>query len=223
MAPKESQAGTSSRRRLSDTITLYDLHVPTPLTHFIAGAAASQLSPKPRGHHLRYALVFGLLASLQDLDFMMFFFGIPYNHPLGHRGFSHSLAFAVALGVVGALVLRADRKGARAFCLTAVAAGMAAASHGLLDMVTNGGLGVGILMPFDGGRFFFPFRPILVSPFSLGNFISTAALVLWSEILWVWLPLAVGSIGLHYSRLLWKPRQGPQPWTGKPLIGSRGD
>lgn len=197
--------------------------MPTPLTHFVAGAALSQVPPKTRGRHLRYALVFGLLATLQDLDFAAFFLGIPYGHPLGHRGFSHSLAFAAVLGIVGALLLRADRQGARSFWITALAAGAAAASHGLLDMVTNGGLGVGLLMPFDGARFFFPFRPILVSPFSPEHFLTVVASVLRSEILWVWVPLAVGSAALHGARLVRKRGKGRQPWTDIPLVGPQGE
>ncbi len=177
--------------------------MPTPLTHFVAGAAFSQVAPKSKGGLLRYALVFGCLAAVPDLDFGVFFLGIPYGHPLGHRGISHSLAFAAVLGIVGALILRADRNGARSFWITALAAGAAAASHGLLDMVTNGGLGVGFLMPFDGGRFFFPFRPILVSPFSPGTFFAVVGSVIRSEILWVWLPLTVGSMALQGGRILW--------------------
>jgi len=177
--------------------------MPTPLTHFVAGAAFSQVSPKNRGRHLRYAFVFGALAALPDLDFTAFLLGIPYGHPLGHRGFSHSLAFAAVLGIIGALILRADRDGTLSFWITAMAAGAAAASHGLLDMVTNGGLGVGVLMPFDGGRFFFPFRPILVSPFNPDTFFAVAGSIMRSEILWVWLPLAVGSTALQCGRKLW--------------------
>lgn len=180
--------------------------MPTPLTHFVAGAAFSQIAPKRGGRRLRYALVFGFLAAVPDLDFGAFFLGIPYSHPLAHRGFTHSLAFAAVLGIVGALIVRADRNGARLFWITAMAAGMAAASHGLLDMVTNGGLGVGLLMPFDGERFFFPFRPILVSPFSLGTFSAVVGSIIRSEILWVWLPLTVGSVALQGGRLLWKYR-----------------
>ncbi len=177
--------------------------MPTPLTHFVAGAAFSQVSPKTQGRHLRYAFVFGVLAALPDLDFAAFFLGIPYGHPLGHRGFSHSLAFAAVLGIIGALILRADRNGARSFWTTAIAACAAAASHGLLDMVTNGGLGVGILMPFDVERFFFPFRPILVSPFSPSTFFAVVGSIMKSEILWVWLPLAVGSTAFQCGRIRW--------------------
>ena len=48
-------------------------------------------------------------------------------------------------------------------------------SHGLVDMLTNGGLGVALLAPFDNGRYFFPFRPIEVSPLGIANFLPTWA------------------------------------------------
>jgi inner membrane protein len=43
----------------------------------------------------------GMLCTiLPDADVVMFKFGVPYEHMFGHRGFSHSLVFAVILGVI---------------------------------------------------------------------------------------------------------------------------
>jgi inner membrane protein len=47
-----------------------------------------------------------------------------------------------------------------------------AASHGILDAMTNGGLGVALLSPLDTTRYFRPWRPIQVSPISLRRFFS---------------------------------------------------
>jgi inner membrane protein len=44
------------------------------------------------------------------------------------------------------------------------------ASHGILDAMTDGGLGVAFFSPFDDTRCFFPFRPIKVSPIGLSFF-----------------------------------------------------
>ena len=44
------------------------------------------------------------------------------------------------------------------------------ASHGVLDALTDGGSGVAFLAPFDDTRYFFPWRPIRVSPFWGGFF-----------------------------------------------------
>src|SRR6267378_8050335 len=41
---------------------------------------------------------------------------------------------------------------------------LATASHGLLDAMTNGGLGVAFFAPFCDTRYFLPWQPIVVSP-----------------------------------------------------------
>lgn len=65
----------------------------------------------------------------------------------------------------------------------------ATASHGVLDAMSNGGLGVAFFAPFDNTRYFFPFRPVEVSPLSIEAFFSTSGLaILWNELLWIWLP-----------------------------------
>jgi inner membrane protein len=66
------------------------------------------------------------------------------------------------------------------------------ASHGVLDALTNGGLGVAFFSPFDPQRYFFPWRPIQVSPIGVHALFSTRAMrVLGSEIPWIWVPSLV--------------------------------
>jgi inner membrane protein len=135
-------------------------------------------------------LVAGVVASaVPDLDVLAFRFGIPYANEFGHRGASHSLAFAVLLAVVAAALashLRASRLAAFLFV------GASAASHGLLDMLTNGGRGVALWWPLSQERYFFPVRVIEVSPLSLHRLMTGHGLgVLLSELLWVWLPAVV--------------------------------
>jgi inner membrane protein len=154
----------------------------------------------------RRLLLLGVVASiLPDLDVVAFRLGIPYAHDLGHRGASHSIAFATLLGVLAALLakhLHASRKTALLFVL------MSAGSHGLLDMLTNGGLGVAIAWPFSDTRFFFPIQVIEVSPLSVRRFFSSAGLsVGLSELLWVWVPAATIGIGLHIG--IRKARRSP--------------
>jgi inner membrane protein len=68
---------------------------------------------------------------------------------------------------------------------------LAAASHGLLDALTDGGLGVGLFIPISDSRYFFPWRPLSVSPVGAAAFFrGRAAEVLLSELVWVWLPTA---------------------------------
>jgi len=66
---------------------------------------------------------------------------------------------------------------------------LATASHGILDAMTNGGLGVAFFSPFNNNRYFLPWRPIRVSPIALGRFFSQRGyLILQNEFLWIWLP-----------------------------------
>ncbi len=72
--------------------------MPTALTHALVGAALAPAAARPMSRGA-VALVLGVLAVLPDIDVVAFRLGIPYEHSLGHRGFTHSLAFAVLAGV----------------------------------------------------------------------------------------------------------------------------
>jgi len=123
---------------------------------------------------------------LPDVDVLGLSLGIPYGDLFGHRGFTHSLFFAglVALGVT---TLMRNKGQVRDLIRIFVCIFAAAASHGVLDAFTNGGLGVAFFAPFDPARYFFPVRPILVSPIGVNAFLTQRGLsVLLSEMLWVW-------------------------------------
>lgn len=146
-------------------------------------------------------LLFGLLCTvLPDLDVVGFRLGISYADVLGHRGLSHSLLFALIVGLGGALIapwLRCGR-------LAAFGLGFAAvASHIALDALTDGGLGVAAFWPVDETRYFFDWRPIRVSPFSPRALLSQRGLeVMLSELRWIWVPslAAAGAIWLARRR-----------------------
>lgn len=179
----------------------------TAFTHAFAAGALVSLGPdgpRPR----RLALAGAVLAVLPDLDVAAFRLGIAYAHPLGHRGFSHSLVFALLAGVVTALVFFRDvGPGSRAWWRVVAVLTACAASHGVLDAFTDAGLGVGFFVPFDSSRYFFPWRPLATSPLGLGAFFSgSAASILANEILWVWLPL---SALVLLARGLRPPPEGP--------------
>ena len=68
----------------------------------------------------------------------------------------------------------------------------ATASHGVLDAMTDGGLGVAFLAPSDDAGYFLPWRPIPVSPISASRFFSDRGLVIMqAEVLLIWLPAAI--------------------------------
>ncbi len=141
-----------------------------------------------------------LLSAAPDLDAFGYFAGVPYEAWYGHRGCTHSLAFAalVALLLTPWLAKKNDLPRRRVFAFLFAAA----ASHGLVDMATNGGLGIATLWPFSTERLFWPLTPIEVPPLGIRAFFSEWGLhVLASEFVWLWLPaIVVGAIGLAVRR-----------------------
>ena len=80
---------------------------------------------------------------------------------------------------------------------------LATISHGLMDMLTSGGLGVAIFAPFDNTRHFFPVTPIRVAPFSARALLTERGFaVLKSEFIWVWIPAVVFVIGAVFFKRL---------------------
>ncbi len=124
------------------------------------------------------------LAAAPDLDVVMHAV-VDYAHPFGHRGAFHSLGcYALVALIVATLPkFRVWRVGA-GLCVFA-----ALASHSLLDMMTNGGLGIALWWPFSNERSFLPWRPIPVSPLSAGAFFSGRGLRILSAELPFALPI----------------------------------
>ena len=118
-------------------------------------------------------LLWSALSLLPDADVLGFRFGVAYAAPWGHRGATHSLGFALLGGAAVGLAARA--LGSRRALATAALAGLVLASHGLLDALTDGGLGCALLWPWSDERFFAPWRPLRVAPIGRG-FLSEAGL-----------------------------------------------
>jgi inner membrane protein len=137
--------------------------------------------------------VAGALCSVvPDFDVIGFQFGIRYGDFWGHRGFTHSLLFATLLASLVILVaFRQGVPGLSRFALWTYFF-LSTASHGLLDAMTDGGLGVAFFSPFDNTRYFLPRRPIQVSPIGISGFFTHRGLaVIHSELLCIWLPTAL--------------------------------
>ena len=63
---------------------------------------------------------------------------------------------------------------------------VATASHGCLDALTDGGLGVAFFSPFSNTRYFLPWQPIMVGPINiLGAFSPWGRRIALSELKWV--------------------------------------
>lgn len=110
---------------------------------------------------LRSWLLLGALSLLPDADVLAFGFGVPYGAPFGHRGATHSLAFALAVSALAYAAAPLFSYARKAFALAVLGA---VGSHGPLDMLTDGGKGIALWWPFSAERLFFPWRPIPVAP-----------------------------------------------------------
>jgi inner membrane protein len=137
------------------------------LGHIAVGLAAGKAFDPDPVVSRRAAIAFTLVSLWPDADAIAFVFKIPYSHPFGHRGATHSLLVALAIGLASALV--ANKRGLdvkRTVLFTTVVA----ASHGLLDTITyGGGRGCALLWPFSDARFWAPeaMRIIPIAPIGL--------------------------------------------------------
>ncbi len=172
--------------------------MPTFIGHGFSGLAISALIPR-KASSGRAALLCAVCAVAPDIDSIGFRLGIPYQHWLGHRGFTHSILFAalLALGASCLVTKKEESPGTRLFLWSAFF--LSALLHGVLDALTNGGLGVAFFSPFSTARFFLPWHPIEVSPISPVRFLSARGTqVLASEFLWVIAP-SLAVIALSWS------------------------
>jgi inner membrane protein len=165
--------------------------VPTVLGHVAAAVALGTAFEGDRWP--RRAYVIGAVCSvLPDLDVIGLRLGVPYGGLFGHRGFSHSLLAAALFGLLALLL--GFRRRDWTFPLACFLI-LATAFHGVLDAFTSGGMGVGFFAPFDNTRYFFPWRPILVSPLALSRIFSLRFwAVLGSELRWIVLPAMAFSL-----------------------------
>jgi inner membrane protein len=115
--------------------------MPTIITHgFVAsllgkGLAAGRVPP-------RFWFLSVLCSILPDADVIGFRLGINYEDLLGHRGLSHSLAFAIILSLVVTFLAFPQLPPRSTRLVLFSYFFVVTASHGVLDAMTDGGLGV---------------------------------------------------------------------------------
>jgi len=175
--------------------------MPTIISHGVAAVAIGKVFTAER-LPMRFWVLTILCAMLPDIDVVGFAFGVSYSDMLGHRGLTHSLPFALVVGFVAAwITLYEAPQFTRTWLGFFVYFFVVTASHGLLDAMTNGGLGIAFFAPFSNVRYFFGWRPIEVSPLGLDEFLGARGLVvLWSEIKWIWIPSA---LVISASQIVW--------------------
>jgi len=158
----------------------------------------------------RILLLGAALAVLPDLDSVGYWLGIPSRALLGHRGLTHSIAFAVGIGLFAALAAARSWVPRETWPRLALFLVLAMLSHGMLDAMTNGGPGIAFFSPFSNARYFFPFRPLAVSPIGVEGILGERGLrILASEARWILLPSAVLAGTALWLRPRWsKPTAG---------------
>jgi inner membrane protein len=161
--------------------------MPTIFSHAIfASAVGSAYVSEPMPP--RFWVLTATCAMLPDVDALGFAFGVRYVSLLGHRGLTHSIAFAVVVGLIVGRFGFGKRQTKLSTLQLILYFTLITLSHPLLDALTNGGLGVALFAPFSMERYFFPFRPIEVSPIGMQFFSERGLEVIASEVIWAWLP-----------------------------------
>lgn len=108
-----------------------------------------------------------------------------YSGTYGHRGFTHSVLFAVLLGLIGALFSHKKTgpgQTSRATVWSYLT--LCTLSHPVLDSLFDVGICSAWIWPFDGGRYCLPWRPIPMKGIALFGLER-----LQMELLWIGLPL----------------------------------
>jgi inner membrane protein len=155
----------------------------------------------PKEIPLRFWGVSILCSTLPDIDIFGSRLGLGFGGFWGHRGFFHSLLFAFFLSLLAWYFASRDTAFSGSFGKSSwklwVFYFLLSSSHGLLDAITNGGSGVAFFSPFDSTRYFFPWRPVMVSPIGWRGFFSSwGARVIVNEMTWIWIPslLLLGAV-----------------------------
>jgi len=128
-----------------------------------------------------------IAATLPDLDAIWkHFLHLGSGSIYSHRGAAHSLFAALLVGAILSIFC----KWFRVQRLTAaVVIAASTASHGLLDMMTDGGEGVAYLWPVTSVRLFADWRPLHSTQVHRAHFVGEALLRIRSEIWQLVLPM----------------------------------
>lgn len=126
------------------------------IAHLAAGALCGAVYARRAAvRPAKPVVAFAALALAPDLDFIALELGSA-GTPLDHRVLTHSLTFAIVVGLAtGAWLAPASRRaGAAALCIVALA------SHGILDALTANQPGPRLLWPFSARPIQFAWHPI---------------------------------------------------------------
>lgn len=168
--------------------------------HF-APAVALAVALGPRRIGWRLMVAGAVCGVVPDLDFLSIRMGFDrYGGTYGHRGFTHSLGFALLIGLLAALWPSAVAPGWRRRAGRGAFLALCTASHPLLDSLFDVGICSAWLWPLDGARHCLGWRPIPMQGIAL--FGEQRFLM---ELQWIGVPLLVlANLGMLLR----------QTWTG---------
>jgi inner membrane protein len=161
--------------------------VPSTLSHAaLAIAAGTVFSSRPKPRYFWPVSI--ACAIIADIDLVLFLCGVLYDHFFGHRGFFHSIFFGLLVGIVATKYVSSFQQEPPGAWIRYLALFfLLSVSHGFLDALSNGSVGVALFSPFDPTRYFFPWQPI--SMVRAKVFLTTWSFAaIRSELFWVWIP-----------------------------------
>ena len=188
--------------------------MPSIVAHAVAGAAlGAAFSPLPAKR--RTVIAASVCAALPDIDALGRPFGnLAYESVFGgHRGITHSLAFAVILGTLVALGFFRTPETQHARIRLAATFALATASHGVLDALSTIGDGVAFWAPFTWTHYEFLWQPLgEIGPGPRGP--TRIFALVANELLWVGLPapivVAIARLARRGARA--RPFEEPAAW-----------
>jgi inner membrane protein len=157
------------------------------LGHVAVGVATARLitpGGQPASLLRKRMVLLACLAVLPDVDFVLYA-AAPSIEAFAHRGASHSLLLAEAIGAIIALAIQFRGHGGALWW--GLVTGAVVASHGLLDWVGDTNLGVMLFWPFSDARVLAPLH-ILPNPY-WPELLSTHGLMVLGLEAAVFLPL----------------------------------
>ena len=127
--------------------------MPTIITHSIVAGSSAWGFSSGKGT-FKFWILSILCSSLPDADVIGYrWLYIPYYHFFGHRGFFHSPFFAALLSIfIVCIFYRKEGFFSKQWWKYFFYFFIVAASHGILDALTNGGNGIALLSPLTNER-----------------------------------------------------------------------
>jgi inner membrane protein len=176
--------------------------------HIAVGLASGRMRAAS-GRAWPTMLACSALAMLPDADVLLLACGVQDHGLAGHRGLTHTPAFALLIGVLVFLCGRWRRWSEP--LRRGVMAALLVGSHGLLDGMAQQGRGIMFAWPFTERRFHLPWRPIPDAPLGWAFFSEIGMRHLFLELMY-FLPFTVYALWAAPGFLRRRPAGARPRW-----------